>query len=156
ARAASFAEEEAKKGLIKGKVSYLAPEQVALQPFDHRIDIFALGICMHEMMTGARLFQAKNDIARMRDLLAKPIPPPSEVNASVPRELDRIVMKALEIEPAQRYQTTAAMAADLERTMIAARHSSRDLAKVLRGIFRPGEEEPEVSLEASALAPAGP
>jgi serine/threonine-protein kinase len=155
ARAASFAEEEAKKGLIKGKVAYLSPEQVNLQPFDHRIDIFALGIVMHEMLTGARLFQAKNDIAKMRELLSKPIPKPSDINAAVPRELDRIVMKALEVDPQQRYQTTAAMASDLERTMIAARHSSRDLAKLLRGIFMPGDEDPLVVVEAPA-APAEP
>ena len=141
ARAASFAEEEAKKGLIKGKVAYLAPEQVNMQPFDHRIDIFALGIVMHEMMTGARLFQAKNDVAKMRQLLAAPIPPPSSINAAVPRELDRIVMKALEVDPTQRYQSATAMAGDLERTMIAARHSSRDLAKLLRGLFMDEAEE---------------
>jgi hypothetical protein len=158
ARAASFAEEESKKGLIKGKVAYLSPEQVNLQPFDHRIDIFALGTVMHEMLTGVRLFQAKNDVARMRQLLAQPIPPPSSVNAAIPRELDRIVMKALEVDPAQRYQGTAAMAADLERTMIAARHSSRDLSKLLRGLFMPSEE-PLVVLEAPAEpapAPTGP
>ena len=154
ARAASFAEEEAKKGLIKGKVAYLAPEQVNLQPFDHRIDIFALGIVMHEMMTGARLFQAKNDITRMRELLAAPIPPPSSVNAAVPRELDRIVMKALEVDPTQRYQTAAAMANDLERTMIAARHSSRDLAKLLRGLFLQEDDEPLVVID--EVAPAAP
>jgi eukaryotic-like serine/threonine-protein kinase len=147
ARAASFAEEEAKKGLIKGKVAYLAPEQVNLQPFDHRIDIFALGIVMHEMMTGARLFQAKNDITKMRQLLAQPIPLPSSINAAVPRELDRIVMKALEVDPAQRYQTATAMAADLERTMIAARHSSRDLAKLLRGLFIEETEEPLIVVD---------
>src|SRR4051812_31739996 len=140
ARAASFAEEEAKKGLIKGKVAYLSPEQVNLQPFDHRIDIFALGICMHEMMTGVRLFQAKNDVGKMRELLAKPIPLPSSINAAVPRELDRIVMKALEVGPAQRYPTTAAMAADLERTLIAARYSSRELSKLLHGLFLPDED----------------
>jgi serine/threonine-protein kinase len=161
ARAASFAEEEAKKGLIKGKVAYLAPEQVNLQPFDHRIDIFALGIVMHEMMTGARLFQAKNDINKMRQLLSQPIPPPSAINAAVPRELDRIVMKALEVDPAQRYQSATAMAGDLERTMIAARHSSRDLAKLLRGLFIEETEEPlvvvdEVAPPAPAAQPAAP
>jgi serine/threonine-protein kinase len=157
ARAASFAEEEAKKGLIKGKVSYLAPEQVNLQPFDHRIDIFALGIVMHEMMTGTRLFQAKNDITKMRQLLASPIPPPSSINAAVPRELDRIVMKALEVDPAQRYQTAQAMAGDLERTMIAARHSSRDLAKLLRGLFIEETEEPLVVVDGAASpAPSTP
>src|SRR5204863_3967050 len=110
----------------------------------------------HEMMTGVRLFQAKNDIAKMRELLAKPIPLPSSINAAVPRELDRIVMKALDVDPTQRYQTTAAMASDLERTMIAARHSSRDLAKLLRGIFMPGDEDPSVVVEAAAPAPADP
>ena len=156
ARAASFAEEEAKKGLIKGKVAYLAPEQVNLQPFDHRIDIFALGIVMHEMMTGARLFQAKNDINKMRQLLAQPIPPPSSINAAVPRELDRIVMKALEIDPEQRYQSATAMAADLERTMIAARHSSRDLAKLLRGLFLEEHQEPLVVVDEAPAAAAVP
>ena len=64
ARAASFAEEEAKKGLIKGKVSYLSPEQINVRPFDARADVFALGVVFHEMLTGRRLFQAKNDIAQ--------------------------------------------------------------------------------------------
>ena len=77
ARAASFAEEEAKKGLIKGKVSYLSPEQINVRPFDARADMFALGVVFHEMLTGRRLFQAKNDITKMRQLLAQPIPPPS-------------------------------------------------------------------------------
>jgi serine/threonine protein kinase len=62
ARAASFAEEETKKGLIKGKVSYLSPEQIHVRPFDARADIFALGVVFHEMLTGRRLFQAKNEI----------------------------------------------------------------------------------------------
>ena len=70
ARAASFAEEEAKKGLIKGKVSYLSPEQIHVRPFDARADVFALGVVFHEMLTGRRLFQAKNDIGKMRQLLA--------------------------------------------------------------------------------------
>jgi serine/threonine protein kinase len=156
ARAKSFADEEAKKGLIKGKVAYLAPEQVNMQPFDHRIDLFALGVVMHEMMTGARLFQAKNDLVKMRQLLAQPIPPPSSVNAAVPRELDRIVMKALEVDPEQRYQSATAMAADLERTMIAARHSSRDLAKLLRGLFLHEDEEPLVVVEAPPEPAPGP
>jgi serine/threonine-protein kinase len=140
ARAASFAEEEKKTGVIKGKVSYLAPEQVRLRPLDHRVDIFALGAVLHEMLTGVRLFQAKNDIRRLKQLLEQPIHPPSAVNAAIPRELDRIVMKALELEPAQRYESAAVMASDLERTLIAARYSSRDLSKLLHGLFLPSEE----------------
>jgi eukaryotic-like serine/threonine-protein kinase len=140
ARAASFAEEEMKKGLIKGKVSYLSPEQIHVQPFDSRADVFALGVVFHEMLTGRRLFQAKNDITRMRQLLSQTVAPPSAQNAAIPRELDRIVMRALETDPAARYQSTADMASDLERTLIAARYSSRELSKLLHGLFLPDED----------------
>ncbi|HLK91440.1 MAG TPA: serine/threonine-protein kinase [Polyangia bacterium] len=140
ARAASFAEEEAKKGLIKGKVSYLSPEQINVRPFDARADVFALGVVFHEMLTGRRLFQAKNDITKMRQLLAQPIMPPSALNATIPRELDRIVMRSLSIDVKDRYQSTAEMASDLERTLIAARYSSRELSKLLHGLFLPDED----------------
>ena len=140
ARAASFAEEETKKGLIKGKVSYLSPEQIHVRPFDARADIFALGVVFHEMLTGRRLFQAKNDIGRMRQLLAQAIPTPSAINAAIPRELDRIAMRALEIDVNARYQSAADMASDLERTLIAARYSSRELSKLLHGLFLPDED----------------
>jgi len=140
ARAASFAEEETKKGLIKGKVSYLSPEQIHVRPFDARADIFALGVVFHEMLTGRRLFQAKNDIGRMRQLLAQPIPTPSAINAAIPRELDRIAMRALELDVNARYQSAADMASDLERTLIAARYSSRELSKLLHGLFLPDED----------------
>jgi serine/threonine protein kinase len=140
ARAASFAEEEAKKGLIKGKVSYLSPEQIHVRPFDSRADLFALGVVFHEMLTGRRLFQAKNDIGKMRQLLSQPIMPPSSLNATIPRELDRIVMRALSLEVTERFQSAADMASDLERTLIAARYSSRELSKLLHGLFLPDED----------------
>jgi serine/threonine protein kinase len=140
ARAASFAEEEAKKGLIKGKVGYLSPEQINVRPFDARADVFALGVVFHEMLTGRRLFQAKNDIGKMRQLLTQTIAPPSALNATIPRELDRIVMRALSIDVSQRFQSVADMASDLERTLIAARYSSRELSKLLHGLFLPDED----------------
>ena len=140
ARAAEFAEEEAKKGLIKGKVSYLSPEQIFVRPFDARADIFALGVVFHEMLTGRRLFQSRNDITKMRELLAAPILPPSAFDAMIPREIDRIVMRSLAIDPKDRYQSAADMAADLERTLIAARYSSRELAKLLREMYLSGDD----------------
>ena len=140
ARAASFAEEEAKKGLIKGKVSYLSPEQINVKPFDSRADLFALGVVFHEMLTGRRLFQAKNDIGKMRQLLTQAVAPPSSLNATIPRELDRIVMRALSIDVNDRFQSAADMASDLERTLIAARYSSRELSKLLHGLFLPDED----------------
>jgi serine/threonine protein kinase len=148
ARAAEFAEEEAKKGMIKGKVSYLSPEQIYVRPFDARADIFALGVVFHEMLTGRRLFQSKNDITKMRELLAAPILPPSAIDAMIPRELDRIVMKSLEIDAKDRYQNAADMAADIERTLIAARYSSRELAKLLHALYQAGDD-PLIVVDAS-------
>jgi len=148
ARAAEFAEEEAKKGMIKGKVSYLSPEQIYVRPFDARADVFALGVVFHEMLTGRRLFQSKNDITKMRELLAAPILPPSAIDAMIPRELDRIVMKSLEIDPKDRYQSAADMAADLERTLIASRHSSRELSKMLHDLYMAGDD-PLVVIDAA-------
>ena len=148
ARAASFAEEEAKKGLIKGKVSYLSPEQIFVRPFDSRADVFALGVVFHEMLTGRRLFQSRNDLTKMRELLNAPILPPSAIDASIPRELDRITMHALELDPKNRYQSTADMAADLERTLIAARYSSRELSKMLHELYL-ATDEPVVVVEAT-------
>ncbi len=118
-----------------------------MRPFDARADVFALGVVFHEMLTGRRLFQAKNDIGRMRQLLAQIIPPPSSMNAAIPRELDRIVMRALEIDAKERYQSAADMASDLERTLIAARYSSRELSKLLHGLFLP-DEDPLVVVDA--------
>jgi len=147
ARAAEFAEEEAKKGMIKGKVSYLSPEQIYVRPFDARADVFALGVVFHEMLTGRRLFQSKNDITKMRELLAAPILPPSAIDAMIPRELDRIVMKSLEIDPKDRYQSSADMAGDIERTLIAARYASRDLPKMLHALYL--ADDPLVVVDAS-------
>jgi serine/threonine protein kinase len=148
ARAAEFAEEEAKKGLIKGKVSYLSPEQIYVRPFDARADVFALGVVFHEMLTGRRLFQSKNDITKMRELLAAPILPPSAIDAMIPRELDRIVMKALAIDPKDRYQSAADMAAEIEHTLIAARYSSRELSKMLHTLYLAGDD-PLIVVDAS-------
>ena len=140
ARAASFAEAEIRQGIIKGKVSYLAPEQINLLPMDGRVDVFAAGVVMHEMLTGGKLFQTNNDLSKMRQLLAKPSRPPSSVNAAIPRELDRIVLRALERDPTQRYPSAAEMANDIERTLIAARYSSRELAKMLSALYHQPEE----------------
>src|SRR5262245_31042331 len=100
------------------------------------------------MLTGRRLFQSKNDITKMRELLAAPILPPSAIDAMIPRELDRIVMRSLAIDPKDRYQSSADMAADLERTLIAARYSSRELSNLLRELYMAGDD-PLVVVDAS-------
>ena len=109
---------ETREGLIKGKAAYLAPEALEARPIDSRIDLFSLGIVLHEMLTLTSLFESDNHMLTFRKILVLPIEPPSKTRPSVPPELDAIVMKALERDPARRYQTAGDMATDLRRFVV--------------------------------------
>ncbi len=91
--------------IVKGKMSYLAPEQLYDVPLDGRADVFQLGVCLHEFLTGTRLFRAESDEKRVMAVLKQPIPAPSEIVPTLPRELDDVVLWALERDPDQRPQT---------------------------------------------------
>ncbi len=95
-------------GFIKGKLSYVAPEYT-LGKLDHRADLFAIGVIAHELLTGRRLFLADTDIAIVHNVREKAIVPPSRSNPTIPHDLDDIVMTALQRDPDQRWQNTAAM-----------------------------------------------
>lgn len=97
------------RGVIKGKLAYVAPEYTQGQ-LDHRVDMFAVGILMHELLTGQRLFHAATDVDTIRNVRAAPITPPSAWNPSIPRDLDAIVLTALHRDPAQRWQNASACA----------------------------------------------
>ncbi len=96
-------------GVLKGKLAYVSPEQVHLKPVDGRADVFSLGIVLHEMLTGRRLFARKGEAATLRALLEDPIPPPSSERPEVPPELDEIVAHALARDPGARFPSALAM-----------------------------------------------
>ncbi len=126
-------------GLMKGKVAYMSPEQVELGEIDHRSDLFAVGIVLHELLTGRRLFRSNTDYATSRMVLELKIPPPSMFNASVPPALDQIVMRALERDKDARYQSAGAMVSDLERVIQEQRLSPREHLKLLCELFPEGQ-----------------
>jgi serine/threonine-protein kinase len=96
-------------GTFKGKVAYMAPEQFQGGGIDRRVDIFTTGIVLWEMITGARLMSAGNPANTLMRVLREPLPRVSEVTPNVDPELDAIVMKALERDPAARWQTAKEM-----------------------------------------------
>jgi len=96
--------EATQAGTIKGKLSYLAPEYLEGLELDARYDEFAVGITLWELLCSRKLFQANNDLAVLKQIQACKITPPSEINPSVPKELDMIVMKALSKDRSQRYE----------------------------------------------------
>jgi eukaryotic-like serine/threonine-protein kinase len=106
-------------GVIKGKLNYVAPEYLSGK-LDARCDLWALGVCMYELLTGRRLFDAPEQGTILERVRAMPIPPPSRANPDVPHEIDQIVLTALERDPAKRWQNAAAM-----RNAIAAHEGRR-------------------------------
>ncbi len=96
--------EATQAGTIKGKLSYLAPEYLEGLELDSRYDEFAVGITLWELLCSRKLFQANNDLAVLKQIQACKIVPPSQINPSVPKELDLIVMKALSKDRAHRYE----------------------------------------------------
>ena len=104
-----------REGFIRGKAAYLAPESLEAKPIDGRVDLFSLGIVLHEMLTLKSLFEAESYMLTFRKILSLPIEPPSRIRPAVPPELDAIVMKALQRDPARRYQTAEEMATELRR-----------------------------------------
>jgi len=126
-------------GIRKGKVPYMSPEQCRAETIDRRSDIFSLGIVMYEMLTGVRLFDGDNEFGVMNTIVNGTIAPPSTKRPDVPKELDRIIMRALTRDKSKRYQTAREMQLELEA--LARDHKLRAtesaLGELLYHLFRP-------------------
>jgi serine/threonine protein kinase len=101
-------------GTLKGKISYMSPEQAKGAPVDRRSDIFSLGIVLWEMVATSRLFKGENDLATLQLIINVPPRRPSEVRPDCPPELERICLRALSQDITQRYQTADEIVHDLE------------------------------------------
>ena len=97
-------------GLVKGKFSYLSPEQVRGLPLDARTDVFSAGVVLWESLTGQRLFALQGAAKTVERVLSAPIPAPSSKNPLVSADLDRVVSKALQRESRLRYRSAAEFA----------------------------------------------
>jgi len=101
-------------GTLKGKISYMSPEQAKGSPIDGRSDVFALGIVLWEMVTSHRLFKAENDLATIQRIINSEAQPPTELREDCPPELETIILKALAVDVNERYQTAEELQLDLE------------------------------------------
>ncbi|MEJ7729475.1 MAG: protein kinase [Polyangiaceae bacterium] len=102
-----------REGQLKGKLSYMAPEQLDSGDVDRRADIFPAGSILWEMLVGRRLFDGASEAAIIRQLLDPEVSPPSRY-AREHIHFDEVIAHALDPDPARRYPTAAAMAADIE------------------------------------------
>jgi serine/threonine-protein kinase len=116
AKARGTKAEDSAVGVIKGKYGYIAPEYIA-GTIDHRADLWAAGIIMYELLTSRRLFEGADAYETMMRVRELPIPRPSLANPKVTRELDRIVMTALERNLDRRWQSAAAMRDEIRKVI---------------------------------------
>jgi serine/threonine protein kinase len=125
-------------GILKGKFSYMSPEQVQGVPLDQRSDIFSLGIVLHEILVGERLFVGKSDFQTLEKVRKAEATLPSESNPEVPPELDDITMKALSRDPETRYHYASEMHEDLQRFLYSRSpvYSRKDLAGYMKQYYQ--------------------
>ncbi len=109
---------ETQAGLLKGKFSYMSPEQVQGFPIDHRSDIFAIGTCLFEMLTSQSLFRGDNDFITLERVRKAEVPNPTDLNPKIPKSLEKIVLKALALDPNDRWQRAADFQDALQRFLI--------------------------------------
>lgn len=115
ARAWDDSEELTRTGAVIGTATYFSPEQAQGQPADGRSDLYALGVVLFEMLTGRPPFSGETPVSVAYQHVSEAASVPSASNPDVPPELDAIVMRALQKNPAARYQTAEDMRGDLLR-----------------------------------------
>jgi serine/threonine-protein kinase len=103
-----------RNGQLKGKVAYMAPEQILCAEVTRRTDVYAAGIVLWEALTGARLFEGEDEAAVMTAAFEAPIRPPSELAGHVPAAVDSLVLRALDRHVDGRFATARELAIALE------------------------------------------
>ena len=128
-------------GTVKGKMSYIAPELLQGQPADARSDLFSLGVVLHELLSGRRLFVGDNDLETLKLVSEMPVPRPSARNPEVKPALDEVILRALARDPAKRYQSADQMSQDLERLVLRKRYAASSFVRQVRALVPPAEAE---------------
>ena len=151
-------------GMLKGKFAYMSPEQARGDTVDARTDVFALGVTLWELLTGARLFEGDGDVAVLRAVQERLIVPPARLNPGVSAPLDAAVMRALERDRARRWPTAHELERALAEVVLGGARSleDTDVGAFLRRMFpeEAGVAEPvagtaSIPISLSTSAPAG-
>ncbi len=112
---ASTADALSSMGVVAGTLPYMAPEQLRSQPLDARTDIYAMGVMLYEMSTGRLPYSDQSAAALITDILQSAPPPPTTFKHGLSPRLEEIILKCLEKDPENRYQSAKELLIDLRR-----------------------------------------
>ncbi|MEZ4815108.1 MAG: serine/threonine-protein kinase [Bdellovibrionota bacterium] len=138
AKASDEDRHKTRAGVLKGKISYMSPEQVRGRKLDRRTDVFSLGIVLWELLTGQALFLEDDEIATLEKVRDCHVPPLKDINPEVSDELQLIVTRALEKEPDNRYSSAKELCADLQRYLnrLNPAYFQSDVTEYLKEVFK--------------------
>jgi serine/threonine protein kinase/tetratricopeptide (TPR) repeat protein len=138
-------------GLLKGKLGYMAPEQIKGAPVEPKADQFSLGVLFWEMLAQRRLFTGENAAAIFNRIIKETIPPPSSIKDDVPPELDAIVLRMTAQEPVERFARLGDAALAIRKAL-----DQRKIADNVTAQFIRGTVGPELAARVKDLAAAAP
>jgi serine/threonine-protein kinase len=141
---------ETHAGVVKGKVSYMSPEQGRGWKVDARADVFSAGVMLWEALTGKRMREGKNEQEKLWALVSNEIPRASEIKPWVPPELDEICARAMAWNRDERYASAGAMQQDLERYLVSTgmNVTAREVGSCVSELFREDRANTNTVIEA--------
>lgn len=132
-------------GVVKGKINYMSPEQIAGLELDQRSDIFSIGILLYEMVCRQPAFDGDGQIIVMQKIKTADYKRPKSVDPEIPDEYASVIEKSMSQDPKDRYQTAEEMQLVLEDmcSKSGVRHPQIELRKLMTALFPPGLDSPE-------------
>lgn len=106
-----------KTGMVVGTPDYMSPEQATDEPIDGSSDIYSLGVVLYELLTGQLPFDGTTPMSVVIKHVREPVPPPRQVNPTIPEGLEQIIMQAMAKKPSQRYQSAGEFAQALQQAL---------------------------------------
>jgi serine/threonine-protein kinase len=148
---------ETRAGMLKGKIRYMAPEQILCKPIDRRVDVYAAGVMLWQAAAGEALWKNMPEAAIVARVLDGNVPSPRTVNPDVHDWLEHICLRALAHEREERYATAAELEADIEALLaeLGGPVSARDAGKVVSRLFADVREATKVMIEQQLSNSAG-
>lgn len=140
---------QTKVGMIKGKLNFMAPEQLKAGVLDRRVDVFGMGVTLWEAVTLRRLYAGENDFETARRILAGEYPPLVDFDPRLPPALDAVCRLALRPDPNERYATAEAFAEAIETHLREHIASHREVAGFISGVANPKLERERKAMRMS-------